>query len=303
MMMKGEIKSNIKKLWRHLPYILNMTEITKPISLSLHLTNKCNLNCEFCYIKNIDKTKELDYTKLIKFIQVNQPKSVLLTGGEPCLYPDINNLIIHLIKRKIKIGMFTNGLYLKNIMSCLQYFSWLRVSINHYIDNKIKFKDPEYPKKLSYNYIKHKDSPLRLKKKLIKFMDKHRGLYLRVVPDVFGSPYLINMNQMIDNFMFYPESKTIIQKAQSLKHYKGKCYMGYLKPYLNADGLVYPCINTVDPKTKIRDKTKSIINIDHPYELLEFKDIIMNCKNCGLWEKNEFIKYINEKKIEDEDFL
>jgi len=295
MMMKGEIKSNIKKLWRHLPYILNMTEITKPISLSLHLTNKCNLNCEFCYIKNIDKTKELDYTKLIKFIQVNQPKSVLLTGGEPCLYPDINNLIIHLIKRKIKIGMFTNGLYLKNIMSCLQYFSWLRVSINHYIDNKIKFKDPEYPKKLSYNYIKHKDSPLRLKKKLIKFMDSHRGLYLRVIPDRNFSEYM--------EFKSIPEKRIIVSEIEPLNHYKGKCYMGFLKPYLNGDGLVYSCWCLDESKTRMRDGSKAITDIDHPYKLLKYHDIEMDCKNCRFWDRNKFIKYIKRKEVEDEDFL
>ncbi len=302
-MIKGEIKSNIKKLWIHLPYILNIENETRPISLVVHLTSICNLDCNFCYIKNRDKVQELDYDKLINFIDVIKPKSVELTGGEPCLYYDIDRLIIYLSKNNIKIGMYTNGYYLKYMTYFLHNFDWLRISINSYIDNNKIFTDPIIPDKLGYIYIKYKNSPKDLRKRLIKFMKNHRGLYLRIVQDVFGSPYLININLMIDYFMFYPESRTIIQKAQSTKSYNGKCYMGFLKPYLNADGLVYPCINTVDPKTKIRDKTKSITNINNPYELLKFKDIIMNCENCGLWEKNEFINYINEKEIEDEDFL
>jgi len=284
-----------------LPYILNIENETRPISLVIHLTNKCNLSCDFCYIKNRDKMQELDYDKLINFIDVIKPKSVELTGGEPCLYPNIDKLIYHLLDNNIKIGIYTNGTRLWNYSIGL--LNWLRISINFYIDNNKIFTDPIIPDKLGYIYIKHNNSPKDLRKKLIKFMKNHRGLYLRIVQDVFGSPYLININLMIDYFMFYPESRIIIQKPQSTKFYKGKCYMGFLKPYLNADGLVYPCINTVDPKTKIRDKTKSITNINHPYELLKFKDIIMNCENCGLWEKNEFINYINEKKIEDENFL
>ncbi|KKM96432.1 hypothetical protein LCGC14_1178110 [marine sediment metagenome] len=297
-MVKGEIKSNIKKLWRHLPYILNIENKVRPISLSLHLTNECNLNCDFCYIKNIDKTKQLDYSKLIKFIQVIEPKSVLLTGGEPCLYPYMYYLIAYLFEHNIKIGMFTNGIYLKhiNIKDYLHHFDWLRVSINHYIDNKIEFKDPKYPKKLSYNYINHKNSPFELKKKLIDFMDNHRGSYLRVIQDRNIS------DSSLEEFKSIPEKRIVVLKELT-KHYKGKCYIGYLKPYLNGDGLVYPCWCLNDTKTRVRDISRSITDIDHPNTLLKYQDIIMDCKYCRFWDRNEFINYINEKEIEDEDFL
>lgn len=293
---KREIRSNIKKLWRHLPYILDIKYRTRPISLSLHVTNNCNLNCDFCYIKNIDRTQELDYDKLINFISIIKPKSVQLTGGEPCIYPHINKLIKFLNSNNIKIGMFTNGNYIR-IINHLQYFNWLRVSINPYIDNNVEFKDPPKPKSLGYIYIKHKGSPHteELEEKLKKFMDNHRGSYLKVVQDILEPTQIDIKND--------PERKIIIQKPALYKPYKGICYMGYLKPYLNGDGLVYPCISTVNLKTKIRDKSKAITDIDHPYDLLTYHDIIMDCKYCRFWDRNKFISYINEKEIEDEDFL
>ena len=290
---KGELKSSIKKLWRHLPYILNMENKTRPISLSVHMTNKCNLDCSFCYIKNIDKNQELNYDKLITFLNIIKPKSVLLTGGEPCIYPLANNLIEFLFFNKIKIGMFTNGVYLKNIVN-LKWFDWIRVSINHYIDNNIEFKDQTNPKKLGYNYILHRNSPLELRKKLINFMDNHRGSYLRVIKD--------RSDYDISEFKSIPE-KRIIALQEITKHYVGKCYMGFIKPYLNSDGLVYSCWCTVDPKIKKRDTTKVISDINHPYDLLVYQDIMMDCKYCRFWDRNEFINYINKKEVEDEDFL
>ena len=289
-----ELRSNIKKLWRHLPYILNMKYKTRPICLSLHITSKCNLNCSFCYIKNIDRTQELDYNKLINFIKIIKPKSVQLTGGEPCLYPHVNELIIFLALHRIKIGMFTNGTYIKNI-HLLHHFDWLRISINHFIDNNIEFKEPDYPKNLGYIYIKHRNSPEDLKNKLVDFMDNHRGTYLKVIKDVF------NLTSI--KFKSILKKRIIVPTIEPLVHYKGKCYMGFLKPYINGDGLIYSCVSTVNPKEKIRDKRKAITDIDHPQHLLRYHDIIMDCKQCRFWDRNEFIEYIYKKEIEDEDFL
>jgi len=299
-MKKGEIKSNTKKLWRHLPYILDMEKNPRPICLVLHVTSKCNLDCDFCYIKNRDRNQELDYDKLIKFIDVIKPKSVQLTGGEPCLYPYINTLIMYLQSHNIKIGMLTNGEYLKYVTARLKYLDWLRISINSYIDTDKKFSDPREPEKLGYIYIHHSKSPhsWELRKKLAKFIANHRGSYLKVVQDVFNPP--------VNTILGYMDERIKIQKFRLPQHYKGKCYMGFLKPYLNADGLVYRCNSLVDPKLRIRDKTKAVSNIDRPQDLLTyhlFGDEIMNCERCGLWDRNEFINYIKEKEVEDEDFL
>ena len=127
-------------------------------------------------------------------------------------------------------------------------------------------------------------------------MDNHRGLYLRVIQDRNIS------DSSLKEFKPIPEKRIAVLKVFT-KHYKGKCYMGFLKPYLNSDGLVYSCWCNADSKTRTRDKNKAITDIDHPSKLLIYRDIVMDCKHCIFWDRNEFINYINEKEIEDEDFL
>lgn len=69
----------------------------------LCLTNKCNLNCEYCYIHKKDKTDQKDVMELgdmIYAIKSANPQYVIITGGEPLLYP---NQIIAL-QRSFKVN-------------------------------------------------------------------------------------------------------------------------------------------------------------------------------------------------------
>lgn len=59
-------------------------------TLYLCLTDKCNLNCEFCYIHNKPKENkaELELGDLIYAIKASNPQYVVITGGEPLLFPE-----------------------------------------------------------------------------------------------------------------------------------------------------------------------------------------------------------------------
>ena len=58
-------------------------------TLYLCITNKCNLNCKYCYIhdKDIKKDDVASLGDLIVAMDKVQPQSVIITGGEPLLYP------------------------------------------------------------------------------------------------------------------------------------------------------------------------------------------------------------------------
>ena len=143
-----------------------------PIELVVVATSKCNLKCSFCYVGNRSRENELNYKKLINFIHIIHPKSIEITGGEPCLYPRINELIHYARGRGIKVGMTSNGTCLHLLdEKNLKRLTWLRISLNHFIDNNIPFKDPPYPEKYGYIYIKTKwETPVNLQYKLRKFI-------------------------------------------------------------------------------------------------------------------------------------
>lgn len=59
-------------------------------TLYLNITNQCNLNCEYCYIhdkKDYEKVASLG--NLINAIDTYLPQQVVITGGEPLLYPEL----------------------------------------------------------------------------------------------------------------------------------------------------------------------------------------------------------------------
>ncbi len=82
----------------------------------LALTYKCNNKCIWCYAgsnfyklmkdKVFNKDKEDDVIKLIKDLGVNK---IILIGGEPTLYSNLDNLIRKIIKKNINCSLVTNG--------------------------------------------------------------------------------------------------------------------------------------------------------------------------------------------------
>lgn len=80
-------------------------------SINIELTRKCNLNCPYCYVKyrkNCDFIhEELSLNENLISIKNSEIPTICLTGGEPLLYPDFNN-IVDLYQDKYII-LLTNG--------------------------------------------------------------------------------------------------------------------------------------------------------------------------------------------------
>jgi len=81
--------------------------------LVLYITEDCNLRCKHCFVSagknNITLTlnKVKDY--LYEYSTLKPEGKVLLTGGEPFLHPDINQIVEFGYKSKLKISINTNG--------------------------------------------------------------------------------------------------------------------------------------------------------------------------------------------------
>lgn len=99
--------------------------------LRISLTDTCNLACTYCVpetlrINHVSNSnlhlKTNEYLKLVEKINTNSPiKKVRLTGGEPLLYIDIQNLIKGLKELGIpEVSITTNGLFLEKLISNLK---------------------------------------------------------------------------------------------------------------------------------------------------------------------------------------
>ena len=69
-------------------------------TLYLNITNNCQANCDYCYINYRETNDKFSETlnKLIIAIKQSDPATVIITGGEPLLYPKLVSDIMNFFK-------------------------------------------------------------------------------------------------------------------------------------------------------------------------------------------------------------
>ena len=118
----------IKKVYsREIPF-----DDSPPISIEIHLTNLCNLNCYWCAEKNyrMDNTT-LNYNIIERIFDDIQGTSIGVTldgGGEPTLHPNFSDIINCAKKNQVPLGLITNGII--DVSEHTTDFNWIRVSLD-----------------------------------------------------------------------------------------------------------------------------------------------------------------------------
>lgn len=105
-----------------------------PRTVSIALTNRCNLDCYYCYAPKNNSALPIQFVKDVA-VKLDELGTLELTfgGGEPFIYPEIIDLIQWLWQNtKLGINITTNGLLLNSdiINSIKEKVSSLRFSID-----------------------------------------------------------------------------------------------------------------------------------------------------------------------------
>ncbi|MBN2615025.1 MAG: radical SAM protein [Bacteroidales bacterium] len=85
-----------------------------PTSLQVELTTKCNLNCSYCY-RNAGPgadhltTDTQQLLSTLSSLAQNGLQSVELTGGEPMMHPDFDEIAAFCCEQLALVGILTNG--------------------------------------------------------------------------------------------------------------------------------------------------------------------------------------------------
>jgi len=105
----------------------------------IKVNNSCNGKCYFCVGHENKPLPTVDVKELIaKAIDLKAYPNVLILGGEPTLYPHLEELVKGIYPYKNKITITTNGSNLSCLLPIIQYLDKLIVSIMHYDKEKNK---------------------------------------------------------------------------------------------------------------------------------------------------------------------
>jgi len=124
------------KVFRHpdrLKAYLN-EELVRPITVEIHLTNKCNLKCYYCTYKDKRDTQTLTYDEaklVIKRLCFMGVRGLTFSGGgEPTLHPCLVELAEYAKLLRLDVGLITNGVVLPNPEALLRVLTWIRFSVD-----------------------------------------------------------------------------------------------------------------------------------------------------------------------------
>jgi molybdenum cofactor biosynthesis enzyme MoaA len=105
--------------------------------IDIKITNICNANCSFCIEKGGYSPKEKDVKDLIIATNtLNNYKNVLILGGEPLLYPHLEEYLKGISEKNIYLT--TNGICLNEDIAAMlsKYLTAINISIHHYKEAK-----------------------------------------------------------------------------------------------------------------------------------------------------------------------
>src|SRR5512143_2965882 len=86
-------------------YLINLTKLARgnrvlhPLITTYYVTTQCNFNCAYCEYfgarRNPQAEEPLDLDRAVRILHIIRTgvDSLILTGGEPLLHPDIDQLI------------------------------------------------------------------------------------------------------------------------------------------------------------------------------------------------------------------
>jgi MoaA/NifB/PqqE/SkfB family radical SAM enzyme len=90
---------------------MNTDFLSAPLMTTVDITNRCNLNCSYCYAHNendTDMSKEM-VLNIIRELHDIGVWEIVIGGGEPFLHPDILLILKILLSEGKEIGLITNA--------------------------------------------------------------------------------------------------------------------------------------------------------------------------------------------------
>jgi MoaA/NifB/PqqE/SkfB family radical SAM enzyme len=316
------LEPGVRKLAQHLGHLDKMVkgDPVAPIHVSIWPTVRCQLNCSYCCCRNEDEYErspdaedgenrnvELtldDIKNVVDVLHRFGTKAIEFSGGgEPTLWPHLEDAVDYIYAKGIKISLITNCLSVDHLKpETISKFAWVRVSIQSAgYAKKVNWKKFYPHTKLSFSYIVSEDGDLSELEKIHRYVFSEnvttriaiqrpskdgRELEVKNIVDTLGQPF------------FFSHKEVGTPKA---------CYMAWVRAAIDWRGnfLVCPASQL---STNSEGKIYQSFGLCHIHDLEEWlienppRDLGYRCKfcNCGK-EHNDFVDDLM-KGVDDAEF-
>ncbi|MCK4259325.1 MAG: radical SAM protein [Halanaerobiales bacterium] len=162
--------------------------------INFMLTRRCNSKCRYCYLNAQEESteKELELEKIYMFLECykqNRGKSIQFTGGEPLLYPHIEEVLRYANKLGLWVTLFTNGLLLDD-----DIFIRIKDNVNHFV---ISLDGPEKVHDFNRGVKKAYQSII----KVLELFKEHKVSYsIQMTIDKFNIEYIDEIGELASNY-------------------------------------------------------------------------------------------------------
>ncbi len=109
---------------------------SRPLWVDVAVTNRCHLDCEYCYGDYHHRKDEIGQFRLEQLHTILDDAAALgtkvacLTGGEPMLHKSIIQIIERAASHKMAVGMVTSGFRVRERVRELTALSWIVISLD-----------------------------------------------------------------------------------------------------------------------------------------------------------------------------
>jgi radical SAM protein with 4Fe4S-binding SPASM domain len=292
------------------------------VSGTFELTQRCNFNCEMCYVH--DCTKKTDPLTAEDWISLAQEAKkagtvfLLLTGGEPLMRPDFEEIYRALAKMGFIISINTNGSMLENYIQLFTELPPSRINISLYGGEKATYerfcRNDAFEKVIgSIKKMKELGISMRLNtiftseniadyKKIADF-SKEMGIPLK--PTTYAYPpirlsglnndmrfspetaaeHIANIDQYrFDKDFYYERLEKIVSLPEGHDNNKVHCRAGRASYWITAEGIMRPCGMMPEPDSYplVNGFEKAWQIIKAETDSIRLPQECLNCKYAGV---------------------
>jgi len=284
-----------------------------PIHASFEITYNCNYKCKYCFVDSLErKTMSFeDIRSVLKKLKEFGVLSLLITGGEVFLHPNIMDIIDFAQKLGFKLTVQTNGSFIDettakkiskydNLDITISYHSSIESDFDGFTQVCGSFKQTIEVSKLLekhnisylFKHIVTSENEYSMKENIM-FLENNK------IPFVVGHDILPNIGDDRDNSKFQVKEKTIewLHENSYCNFSKSYCSACKTKLWISPEGEVYPC-------ELVRKSMGNIIheNLEDIWEGEKAKEVLCShlfetpekCTNCNIKDYcNKCLAYSN----------